>query len=46
MTMLGQRAMIVCLHGGYTDYPFQVRYAGDSHMYAIDYDELDYLISK
>lgn len=46
MTICGKRAMIGCLHGGYTDCPFQVRYAGDSHMYAIDFDDLDYLISK
>ena len=31
MTCDGQRVEIVCLHGGHTDEPFQVRYAGGQH---------------
>ena len=46
MTKDGQRVEIVCLHGGHTDEPFQVRYAGRQHYWAFRFEWLDYLISK
>ena len=46
MTKDGQRVEIVSLHGGHTDEPFQVRYAGRQHYWAFRFEWLDYLISK
>lgn len=46
MTKDGQRVEIVCIHGGHTDEPFQVRYAGRQHYWAFRFEWLDYLISK
>lgn len=31
---------ITVLHGGYTDRPFQVRFAGSQFLWALDYDDL------
>lgn len=45
MTVLGKVAIIECLHGSYTEYPFQVRFAGENGMRAYDFDLLDYKIS-